>query len=412
MKKYFGRIYLPAFLGTAIEYYDIALYGYMAPILVQVFLPHLDKMTAYFYYFFFECFAALFQLAGSRFFGKMGDTHGRKKVLYSAMLGTSIITFCICLLPTYKEFGITAAALFVLCRSLQSFFLGGEYNGGAIYCLEHELNTKRHGLVSGLYCSLTVVGILGAALVATLITYWGKEYFRIAYLLSFCFAVLTYFLRRDMQETPVYLKAREVIEMIPPSVIRRRALLLIMSASLFFGILYGLPSRIFNALLPLTTGLSSTAIMMMNTLLLVVYMILLTVFGFISDKIGTSRLMRSASLATIVLAYPLMLLIETKSVFLIVSAKTIFFILAAAFIGPFHAWAQEMFDAKNRYAQISIGYSLGKIVSTLLLSLSIILFEQHKSLTDISLILIACALLPYVLLREESYAYAYDLKGK
>jgi MHS family proline/betaine transporter-like MFS transporter len=413
MKKYLGKVYLPAFLGTAIEYYDIALYGYMAPILIQVFLPHLSKVSAYLYYFFFEVFAALFQVGGARFFGKIGDARGRKKVLYHAMLGTSVITFIICLLPTYQDIGIGAVLLFVLCRSLQSFFLGGEYNGGAIYCLEHETNTQRHGFVSGLYCSLTVVGIILAALVSTLITFWGKEYFRLAYVLSFLFALLTYVMRRNMKETPAYLQASMM--QIPPNKYptSKRPFMLIVVASIYFGMIYGLPTRIFNALLPLATGLSSNTIMVMNTTLLIVYMILLTTFGRLADRIGYSRLMRAASMATVVLTYPLILLIETNEIVAILLSKTVFFTLTAAFIGPFHAWTQELFSTSYRYAKISTAYSLGKVGSTSLLALSILLFDNHNSLRGVSFILILPALLVALMLskisttmgKEKPFAY-------
>ena len=47
MKKYLSKTYLLAMLGASIEYYDIALYGYMAPVLVPIFFPFLDTTTSY-----------------------------------------------------------------------------------------------------------------------------------------------------------------------------------------------------------------------------------------------------------------------------------------------------------------------------------------------------------------------------
>lgn len=184
MKKYYSKKYIPAILGTAIEYYDVSLYGYMAPILVQLFLPNVNKLSAFFYYFGFEVIAAICQIFGAYFFGKIGDTQGRKKAMYYSAIGTSFITFGIAIIPTNDNFGIFAAVMFISCRAMQSFFLGGEYNGGAIYCLEHEEDIKKRSLVSGLYGASTVLGVLIAAVVATSIMYFGKEYFRLAYYLS------------------------------------------------------------------------------------------------------------------------------------------------------------------------------------------------------------------------------------
>lgn len=400
MKKYFNKFYLPAMLGTAIEYYDIALYGYMAPILVQVFLPHLSKSLAYFYYFFFEFFAALCQLMGARFFGAMGDGHGRKKAMYYAMIGTSSITFMISILPTYESVGMAAAFLFATCRALQSFFLGGEYNGGAIYCLEHETNHKKHGLVSGLYCGLTVAGILLAASVSTTISFLGEGYFRLAYAISFLLAVFTYSVRRKLKETPEYLKSTIATntQHSQPSPQIFYKLIALASASLFFGILYGLPTRIFNTILPLATDIDAKYIMFINTIFLGLYMILLVFFGKIADRIGITKLMKLASLSTIALAYPLIILIETKSLWAIVVAKGSFATLAAAFIGPFHAWAQSLFATKSRYSGISTGYAIGKCCSTLLLACTILLFDYTSNLSSLSLVLIITATLALCLL--------------
>lgn len=410
MKKYFNKLYLPAMLGAAIEYYDIALYGYMAPILVPIFLPHIPKTHAYFYYFLFEFFAAIFQVIGAKFFGKIGDNFGRKKAMYYCLLGTSSISFLICILPTYNYVGIWATIMFALCRGLQCFFLGGEYNGGAIYCLEHENNQNKHGLVSGLYCALTVSGIIAAATITTIIHHFGNEYFRLAYVVSFFLTLLIYFQRRKIKETPEYLhiisnednidkillsntNSKPTVKNTKWSPTINYQFISIIIASIFFGMLYGLPTRIFNAILPIATGINTTQIMLINTLFLGVYMILLVFFGKLSDRIGTNTVMKNATIATIFIAYPVMYFLETKTLIAIIVAKGMFSVLTAAFIGPFHAWAQDLFITKSRYSNISIAYSLGKCCSTLLLAITILMFQYYENISSLSIVLIITAII-------------------
>lgn len=391
-------------LGAAIEYYDIALYGYMAPILVKVFLPHLSKLSAYFYYFLFEFFAVLCQIGGARYYGKMGDIHGRKKAMYYAMLGTSIITFCISILPTYHSIGILATSLFVLCRALQSFFLGGEYNGGAIYCLEHESDRKKYGFISGLYCALTVSGIIVASIIATVINYFGPEYFRVAYAISFVFAIFTYSIRRRITETPEYLKdhSHTPIDNTYKEINRSyNRFIAIGIASLFFGILYGLPTRIFNVILPLVTGIDVTQIMLINTFFLFLYMLLLVVFGALSDRVGSRKIMSWAALSSLCLAYPTIMLIDTTFLWAIILSKAIFATLTAAFIGPFHAWAQGIYPAQNRYKGISTAYAFGKCCATLLLALTIFTFDRYNNLWGVASILAITAFLAWRIIREK-----------
>ncbi|MBS0236460.1 MAG: MFS transporter [Proteobacteria bacterium] len=402
MKKYLRSLYGPAILGASIDGYDIALYGYMAPVLVQVFLPHLDKTTAYFFYFLFEFFAAICQLLGARFYGDMGDKYGRKHAMYQSMLGTSCVTFMICLLPTYQACGFIAALLFALMRAMQSFFLGGEYNGGAIYCLEHEEERKRHGLVSGLYCAFTVSGIVIASLTATACNMLGPEYFRVAYAVSFLFALFTYIVRSKIQETPEYLRIANNSVLPTLVIVKKQKFVALILASLFFGMLYGLPTRILNALLPLTTTINTSQIMVINSVFLALYMVLLVVAGWLADLYGAKRVMRIAVSLSGVLAYPLMLLIETKAFAGIILAKAIFAALTAAFMGPFHSWAQRLFPVHNRYKNISMCYATGKCSSTILLAGSVLIFEHYQNVTSLGVILAFIAIITMRIFYETS----------
>lgn len=399
MRKYFSKKFIPAIMGTTIEYYDVSLYGYMAPVLIQVFLPNLDKLSAYFYYFSFEVFAACCQIIGAYVFGRMGDSEGRKKAMYYSMLGTSFITFMIAVIPTYNEIGIYAAILFASCRAIQSFFLGGEYNGGAIYCLEHENNTKKHGLISGIYGSATVFGVLVASLTATTILYFGKEYFRLAYCLSLLFAVLTYFLRRNMVETPAYvsMKANKQTKPIQKKY-KSSIFIAIALAALLSGILYGFPSRIFNVLLPIYTGISTVEIMFINCAMIVVFMFLLLFSGWVSNKNPTNA-MKRASLLVAFLVIPAIVFVEIKTILAIIVAKLIFVILSAALIGPLHAWTQDISEVSSRYKQVSTAYSTGKLGAILLLPLTILLFEKYNDLYIPSTIIVLVSLIFYAFIK-------------
>jgi MHS family proline/betaine transporter-like MFS transporter len=385
MRKYLKGFYLPAMLGASIEYYDIALYGYMAPILIQVFFPYLDKTTAYFLYFLFEFFAAIFQLAGANFFGFIGDKHGRKPAMYSSIFGMSCVTFLMCMLPTYNQIGILATILFMMMRGLQSFFLGGEYNGGAIYLMEHERDNTKHSIISGLYCAFTVSGIIVASMIAFMCNKMGPEYFRIAYAISFLFAIVTYKMRLSLKETPAYTKHNKDIS--DTNAPKKIFILKIIIASLFFGALYGLPTRIFNALLPIAIGINSDQIMLLNTSCLILYMGLLVLAGLLANRYGATQVMRSAAITVCITSYPLMIMIQSGYWIYIIAAKIIFTILTATFIGPFHSWAQSMSNAYTRYKSISISYALGKCFSTILLACSFLIYDYIKNIAVLGIIL-------------------------
>jgi MHS family proline/betaine transporter-like MFS transporter len=400
--------------GAGIEYYDIALYGYMAPILVPIFLPDIPKTYAYFFFFLFEFFAAISQVVGASIFGKIGDTHGRKKAMYVAMLGTAFSTFTICLLPTYQSLGIVATILFASVRCAQSFFLGGEYNGGIIYCLEHEKDLPKHNIMSGLYCSLTVFGIIAASFVALSVNLLGAEFFRVAYGISFLLAIITYRYRKSIRETPEFLEFKASNLKIESSkILFSSEFTSIVVVATFFGILYGIPTRIFNSILPLAINIDTNQIMLLNAIFLVFYMFMLYYFGHVASRIGTKKVISSAIFATIFLTYPLMLLVESEIFVALILAKAVFATLAAAFMGPFHAWTQSLFVINKRYKSISTAYAVGKCFSTLILAFSILIFDHFQNLTSLGVILILAAIIAWLkfnnkVLQPIHYSYSSE----
>ena len=103
---------------------------------------------------------------GAIIFGYVGDTFGRKICLSYAAVLMSIPTIVISLLPIYDQIGLWAPIILMLCRLLQGFCTGGEYNNAAIYILEN-VNANRTGLFSGIMIASSIVGFFLASLVAS-----------------------------------------------------------------------------------------------------------------------------------------------------------------------------------------------------------------------------------------------------
>src|SRR6516225_4091048 len=75
---------------------------------------------------------------GAVFFGRIGDSTGRKYTFLLTIVFMGFSTFCVGLLPTFKEVGWLAPALLVLLRLVQGLAMGGEYGGAAIYVAEYS----------------------------------------------------------------------------------------------------------------------------------------------------------------------------------------------------------------------------------------------------------------------------------
>jgi MFS family permease len=103
--------------------------------------------------------------------------------------------------------------------------------------------------------------------------------------------------------------------------------------------------------------------------------------GLLAQRYGAQRVMKVAAVAVCITCYPLMVLIQSADWMHIVIAKIIFTILTAAFIGPFHSWAQSISNTHNRYKNISISYAMGKCFSTILLACSFLIYNHFKNIT-------------------------------
>jgi len=137
------RATVGASIGNLVEWFDFAVYGYLATTLAVVFFPS-DNPTASLLST-FAVFAAAFFVRplGGLFFGPLGDKIGRQRVLATVIILMSLSTFAIGLLPGYATIGIWAPLLLVACRLLQGFSAGGEFGGAATLLAGYSPDKRR-----------------------------------------------------------------------------------------------------------------------------------------------------------------------------------------------------------------------------------------------------------------------------
>ena len=199
-----------AFLGTIVEYYDYSLYGFSAGILADKFFPGVDKISSLMYVFAIYALSYLAKPVGSLFFSHIGDLYGRRISLRITMIGIALPTLMIGLLPTYHSIGVLSTHVLIICRFFQGFFTAGEYDGAAIYAIEH-LGKKYHYTASAVTRSTGVAGLLlGIASTnffnSSVFPEWG---WRIPFLLSVPLAFLVMYFRKFLEETPDFTESKE-----------------------------------------------------------------------------------------------------------------------------------------------------------------------------------------------------------
>jgi MFS family permease len=290
-----------ASLGGALEYYDFIVAVFFTKLLASVFFPpHTPEWLAQLEVFCIFAAGYLVRPIGGIFFAHFGDRIGRKRMFALSLFLMAAPTLLIGLLPSYALIGMAAPLLFLLCRILQGLSVGGEVPGAWIFCAEH-VRRDRIGLACGLLMSGLCIGILLGALSAKFLMgnvdaeslkSWG---WRIPFIAGGVFGLISVYLRRYLQETPVFeaLRAkREADARMPLSVVlaqHKKAVLFGLLATWVFSGVFVLYFLYTPTLLQTQFHFAPKDVFTNNSWSIFGLIVGSTVAGWAADKIGGGR---------------------------------------------------------------------------------------------------------------------------
>src|SRR5437667_9399867 len=166
------RAVTAAVIGNILEWYDFAVYGYVAAIIGKNFFPGKDEVTELLSAFLTFGLGFVARPIGGIVIGRMGDTHGRKAALLLTIFLMAAGTVLIGILPTYASIGFLAPLLLLVARLMQGFSAGGEWGGSTSFIVEWADEGNRGCRGSFQQCSVACGFLLGsgvAALIPTLL---------------------------------------------------------------------------------------------------------------------------------------------------------------------------------------------------------------------------------------------------
>ena len=398
-------------VGNFIEWYEFGVYGFLATIMASNFfstegtgdLEALTKTYASFALGFF------FRPVGAALFGRIGDRIGRRPTLIMVLLMMCGATTLIGVLPTYATIGVAAPILLTLVRILQGLSAGGEF-GGAVSLMTEFAPQGRRG-VYGAWQSFTVaVGLLTGAGVTTILatslspeqlSEWG---WRVPFLLALPMGLVALWLRLRLDETPSFQRVEKATSTSTPAelVTRPSAGELTKAILLGVGRLMGWSAAgyTFLVVLPgyLVTSLDATfaQALLVTVLANVGFALTILPAGILSDRIGRRAVMMTGVLLILVLALPLLNLLQDPDTTLLVKGLGV--LLAGAAVGliagPGPAMLAEMFPTTVRYTGLGLAYSLSNAVFSG--SAGLIITELIKDTSNLDIpayyVMITCAI--------------------
>ena len=358
----------PAILGTIIEYYDYALYGFCASLLATQFFPTDDPTVALLKTFGIFLTGSLAKPLGALLFGFVGDRFGRRISLKISMLGIAIPTTAIGLMPTYQDMGWIAPCLLLLCRILQGILTAGESDTVRIFIFESFLK-KKPCFANSLSGVSMFVGIYFASLASAGVMKAEdpNSAWRIAFIVGGVMGILVFLLRFAVCETVDYvehLKTRETQSwnsFFKVFVDNKRIML---TAILFCGSSGGTYhfylvflgkylSSTLNIVDP-ETALSCTSIAIL------IYTICIPIAALLADRLGLIRIIKTSFYGLLIaLGLNIMMVLAGQMPFWLMCVTAG---ILAIFQAPMYTLLMQRIKISERCRCLSIGHVTGSML--------------------------------------------------
>ncbi len=305
-------------VGTMIEWYDFYIFGSLATIISTKFFPAGNPTAAFLST--LATFAAGFVVRpfGALFFGRLGDLIGRKYTFMVTLLLMGGATFLIGCIPSYETIGFMAPVLVLLLRLLQGLALGGEYGGAATYVAEHSPANKRGYMTSwiqttatiGLFISLLVIMVTRNSLSKEAFNDWG---WRVPFWVSILMVLVSYLIRKNMDESPVFAKAKEsgktstnpLKESFGNKLNFKYVLLALFGAVMGQGVIWYTGQFYAMTFIEKTMQVAKDNVDSIMLIALLMGTPFFLVFGWLSDKIGRKWIMMAGMLIAILCYRPI-----------------------------------------------------------------------------------------------------------
>jgi MFS family permease len=378
-------VIVSACTGTWIEFYDLILAIVLAPVLSRNLFPAGEAR-------FLETLAIIVtsyfvRPVGALIFGRIGDSMGRRKPFLLSLFLMGASTFLIGCIPSFNTIGWFAPLLLLLFRLLQGLAISGEYTAATIYVAEHAPEHKR-GFYTGfiqatiplsLMTCLGVLFITQSSMAGDAFESYG---WRVPFFFSAVLVIFSYFIRRQLKETPRYeiLRAQDNISKMPvkESFQKRgnvkRMLLAIFGGCAAQSTLMQTTHFVMLFFLQRVVFLSVNDTLMIIGIATLLGCPFFQFFGALSDKIGRKRvilfgLVLSAVLIPLVFYFILELanpdhlkVVQVPSGTTMATVTLLVLslhICCAMVYGPLGAFIMEYFSARIRFTSMGFAYNIG-----------------------------------------------------
>ncbi|WP_216644105.1 MFS transporter [Thioclava sp. JE_KL1] len=362
---------MAGFIGNVVEWYDFALYGYLAGVIAPVFFPSNDPTAGLIATYGIFAAGFLMRPLGAAVFGWFGDRYGRARTMQISVVMMAMPTLFLGILPTYAQVGVLAPALLVLVRLLQGLSVGGEFSSSATYLVE-TAPLKKRGL-TGSWANIgsmsgSLLGVGAAALVTNLfdaqtLADWA---WRLPFLGGALLGTVAILIRRNLHTSEHFQQHQEGRDDTSPLLeaftTNRRETLLAVAFAASYGTCYYIAFVYLPEWLSGQGLMARDAALLINTAMTVLVIPAMPLAAIVGDRWVPRRVWIALAIGLLALvAWPLheWMLVSGGALLPVVVAHAVTFLLLAVPLGSGPALFAEMFPERDRLSGYSVAFNIG-----------------------------------------------------
>jgi MHS family proline/betaine transporter-like MFS transporter len=397
------RIVLLASLGGTLEFYDFVIFGVFARDIAQAIFPADDPIVSLLTTFATFTVGYLARPIGGIVLSHYGDRHGRRKVFLWSVFVMSGATLGMGLVPSYASWGVWAAALMVTLRVIQGFCLGGELPGALTYVVETA--PRIAPFVCGVVFACVTMGVAVATGVSLGVRTWLDPAivpvygWRIAFILGGLGGILSFVLRRSLEESPEFERMRSLAARQPFRELLRTNFVHVLVGCLILagtGCFNGLFFSHLPAYLSGVLQYDPRQAIQAQTIGVIASAIGILITGWLGDRIPPRYLLRTGVGLLLVFAVPFYTALEARS-FNLTLLCTLAGLSAGLTNGSFAVLLTDLFPTRIRFTGVALVFNVAfTLFSGTAPLVAQSLIRETASATSPAYLMIGCAVLALV----------------
>jgi MHS family proline/betaine transporter-like MFS transporter len=354
-------------IGNALEWFDIAIYGFFATYIAHAYFPAVDPTVSLLLTFGSFGVSFLIRPLGAIVLGAYADRHGRKASLLMSislmMLGGLIIV----LTPSYATIGIAAPLLILLARLIQGFSAGGEFGSSTAFLVEHFPERKAF-IASWQFATQGASTLLASAfglglarvLSETQLQDWG---WRIPFIFGLLIGPVGLYIRRHIHESESFQKAEKTHSPLKQIVRAQKSLffiavgLMVVSTAINYMLNY-VPTYATKTLhLPPSVGFSATLVAG------IILTVVTPLMGLWAEKVGRLPLMWGSLILLLITIYPAFwLMLQYTSALSLILLIGWLALLKSIYFSTVPSMMADLFPVGTRASGMAISYNVAVTV--------------------------------------------------